>query len=79
MEVYGSDSLIIFPFFWNWYDSYIYLNTFYRVDLLNDKTNNYIFTLVANKNASTNNQTFTLDITRTNIATYVNKIYRLKK
>ena len=78
LDVHSYNSYITHPFLWNGYDTYISISTLYRADVLNN-TNNDILTLIGVTNASTNYKSYPLSLNRSNIATYVNKIYRLKK
>ena len=78
LDVHSYNSIINYTFFWNGPYNYISIGTLYRADVLNDTADN-ILVLGGVTNANTNFQKYVLRINRTNIATYVNKIYRLKK
>ena len=78
LDVHSYNSIINYTFSWNGLYNYIYIGTLYKAVTLNNTENN-ILTLGGVTNANTNFQSYILRINRTNIATYVNKIYRLKK
>ena len=78
LDVHSYDSAIEYAFFWNGPYNYISIGTLYRADILNNTAGNILY-LNGITNSSTDLKNYVLRINRTNIATYVNKIYRLKK